>query len=520
MMRKVQPVSLYTSWSWQPYLIVFLSSACIMTLELVVSRVTAPYVGVSLYTWTIVIGVVLAGISLGNYIGGRLADRWTSPLLLGVIFLISGLVTLSMLAVDILNTFTDLQKITPEKLTLIALLALFTFVLCFLPCVILGTISPIVVKLTVRNLDKTGSIVGKIYAYGAFGSIAGTFITGFFLISWFGTYTVIWGVGMLLLLLGLVLLLNHRWVWLLVSIVLLFGASITAVNLNWLKGPCTRETNYYCIRVLEEKLDGEWVRKLILDRLLHSYSYVDNPTKLIYSYEKIYAEATAYQALRKEHLNTLFIGGGGYTFPRYMETLYPQSRLDVIEIDPGVTEIAHQLLGLSRDTEIQTYNEDARVFMKRDPTITYDLIFGDAFNDLSVPYHLTTREFNDRVHAWLAEDGLYMVNLIDGPSGHFMRAYAQTLRLTFDNVYMVQDIDAWRNSTRSTIVFIASATPLDTEMLQSIDTGDGEHRLAKFLLSEDTLNGLLAEESPVILSDSYAPIDLMLLPVFLEQLPK
>ena len=66
-------------------LIVFVSSTCIMVLELVAGRIIAPYVGVSLYTWTSVIGVVLAGMSLGNYLGGGLADRWASPRLLGIL---------------------------------------------------------------------------------------------------------------------------------------------------------------------------------------------------------------------------------------------------------------------------------------------------------------------------------------------------------------------------------------------------------------------------------------------------
>src|SRR5512137_364405 len=95
-----EPTPFRYSWFWQPNLLAFLSSACIMILELVAGRIVAPYVGVSLYTWTGIIGVVLAGISLGNYLGGRLADRWASPRFLGGIFLLSGVSSLSILAVD------------------------------------------------------------------------------------------------------------------------------------------------------------------------------------------------------------------------------------------------------------------------------------------------------------------------------------------------------------------------------------------------------------------------------------
>jgi spermidine synthase len=203
-----------------------------------------------------------------------------------------------------------------------------------------------------------------------------------------------------------------------------------------------------------------------------------------------------------------------------MEALYPTSDLDVIEIDPGVTEISHEMLGLSRDTDIVSYNEDARMFLKREPTERYTLIFGDAFNDFSIPYHLTTKEFNDRVHAWLAEDGLYVVNLIDGPWGHFLRAYVHTLRQTFAHVYVALDVPTWRQTSRSTILVIASDTPLDVDALQTIDAGDGKMQLADLLLSDAMLASVMNERRTMVLTDRYAPTDLMLLPVFLDRVPQ
>jgi MFS family permease len=387
---ETQPASLRHKWLWRPNLIVFVSSACIMILELVAGRIIAPYVGVSLYTWTSVIGVVLAGISLGNYLGGRLADRWASPRLLGGILLLGGLSSLGILAVDVMDRLTALQRLNAGNLTLVVEIVGLTVLLFFVPCAILGTISPVVAKLAVRDLARTGSTVGKIYAAGSVGSIVGTFATGFVLISWFGTHAIVWGVALVLLILGLLFLLGKRWPLLLLSALALAGGTLLAFRWGWLRGPCTRETNYFCIRVREEEKDGEPVRVLFLDRMVHSYTSLDNPTKLVYGYEQIYAEVTAYRAQRDDHLRALFIGGGGYTFPRYIETVYPGSDIHVIEIDPGVTQVAHELLGLSPDTEIVTYNEDARLFLEQQPTDAYDLVIGDAFNDFSVPYHLTT----------------------------------------------------------------------------------------------------------------------------------
>jgi spermidine synthase len=509
-----RPTSLAHRILWQPDLIVFVSSACIMILELVAGRIIAPYVGVSLYTWTSVIGVVLAGISLGNYLGGWLADRRASLHLLGVIFLLGGLSAFGILAVDLLG------GVVPGDWPIVVRILVHAVALFFLPSIILGMISPIVAKLAVRDLDRTGRTVGRIYGAGSVGSIVGTFATGFLLISWFGTHVIVMGVALVLLTLGLLFLLDGRWPWLLVAAVVLSGVTVLVTYQGWLRGPCTRETNYFCIKVHEQERDGEPVRVLTLDRLVQSYTSLDNPTKLVYSYEQIYAEVTAFRAQQDDHLRALFVGGGGYTFPRYMEAVYPGSESHVIEIDPGVTQVAHDLLGLSRDTEVVTYNEDARLFLEREPTDAYDLIMGDAFNDFSVPYHLTTKEFNDRVRAWLADDGLYFVNIIDGPRGDFLRAYAHTLRQTFRHVYLAPTIESWREASRSTFVLIASDAPLDRTALETIDAGDGIPLLARRLLADDELDALLDEGRVVTLTDRYAPVDQMLVPVFREEVPR
>ncbi len=502
-----QPISLLSSRLWQPNLIVFLSSACIMILELIAGRIIAPYVGVSLYTWTSVIGVVLAGISLGNYLGGKLADRRASLRFLGGIFVLAGLSCFGILAADRVGTWT------PGDWPIVVDILALTLILFFVPCGILGTISPIVAKLAVRDLTETGSTVGKIYASGALGSIVGTFATGFVLISWFGTYTIAWGVAAVLLLMGSLFIFGRRWQPILAVALILAAGSVVVYQGGWLSGPCLRETNYFCIKVREETRDDEPVRVLILDRLVHSYTSLNDPTKLVYGYEQMYAEATAYRAERDDHLRALFIGGGGYTFPRYMDTIYAGSDVHVIEIDPGVTQVAHDLLGLDPETDIVTYNMDARIFLEREPTQVYDLVIGDAFNDFSVPYHLTTKEFNDRVRAWLADDGLYLVNMIDGGRGDFLRAYTHTLRQTFQYVYLAPSVENWRQTARTTFVLIATDVPLNLDAFAEIDAGDGEPLLADHLLEQDQIDELLAEGQVVTLTDRYAPVDQMLSPV-------
>jgi spermidine synthase len=479
-----------------------------MILELVAGRIIAPNIGVSLYTWTSVIGVILAGISLGNTLGGRMADRWGSRRLLGLMFGLAGLTTIGVLLID------QRYWLAGTELPMLIKIVSWIAILFFIPSTVLGTISPIVVKLTIADLERAGRTVGRIYAFGTLGSIVGTFATGFWLISWLGTYAVVLGVAAVLILLSLIFLLGGtaggRVVILLTAVVNLGGLA-WGIRDGRVEGQCLRETNYFCIKVRDEERDGEDVRVLILDRLVHSYTSLEDPTKLVYDYEQVYAELTAYQDARHRPLRTLSIGGGGYTFPKYLEAEYPESEIDVIEIDPGVTEIAYDYMGLPADTRVESFNEDARLYLEREPTTRYHVIIGDAFNDFSVPYHLTTRGFNDRVHAWLDPQGIYVVNVIDGSYGRFIRAYVHTLQQTFDHVYVAPSTSAWRRASRTTWVVVGSRAPLDQDAFGP-DSLWHQQRL-----SASEVDELLAEGDPVLLTDRYAPVEQMLAPVFLNK---
>ncbi len=480
-----------------------------MTLELVAGRIIAPQVGVSLYTWTSVIGVILAGMSLGNYLGGRLADRYASLGLLGVMLLLGGLASLGVLVL------ARLPVLDLVAWPLIAEIFLLITLLFFVPAMILGTISPIVVKLAIPDMARAGRTVGRLSAAGTAGSILGTFATGFWLISWFGTHTVIWGVAAVLLVMGAFFLFaDHRVAGkMALALVLLLSAGVVRLGLT--QGPCLMETRYFCVKIQDDTRDGRPVRRLILDRLVHSYNSLEDPTHLVYHYEQTYAELTAYQATQVDvarpdpSLRTLFIGGGGYTFPRYVEAVYPESAIDVVEIDPGVTEVAYAFMGLARDSGIVTHNEDARLFLARTVSVKYDLIFGDAFDDFSVPYHLTTQEFNERVRAWLEHDGLYIVNVVDGGAAHFLRAYVRTLRLTFAHVYVVPNVPTWRTISRDTFIVVAADVPLD------LSAFGRQSRLVGRVLSPSEVDVLLADGRPLILTDRYAPVEQLLAPVYL-----
>src|SRR4051812_27445229 len=186
---------------WISCLLAFISSACTLVIELIAGRIMAPYIGVSLYTWTSIIGVVLAGISLGNYVGGRIADRAASPATLGVLFLLSGLASLAILV----TTYVVMSANLAQELGLVARIVLYTTAIFFAPAFLMGTISPVVIKLSLHDLTRTGNIVGRIYAVSTAGSIFGTFATGFYLIEALGTRSIVWLVGLILIVMGLLI---------------------------------------------------------------------------------------------------------------------------------------------------------------------------------------------------------------------------------------------------------------------------------------------------------------------------
>jgi spermidine synthase len=505
---------------WQSCALVFISSACTLIIELIAGRIMAPFVGVSLYTWTSIIGIVLAGMSVGNYLGGVVADRQASPRTLGVIFVAGSVSCLLILVI------TDLITGQTFRLSLLPRIVIYATAIFLLPSLVLGMVSPLVVKLALADLQRTGNTVGTIYAFSTAGSIVGTFLTGFWLIAWLGTRNIVWILAGVLLLTGLAVGEFHRSkglgrlaAGLLAPALAIVAFSFTRIgwNAGKYRAPCEVESNYYCIQINETFENGRPARALMLDRLIHSFVVLDDPTAFGYGYERAYADLTKAHLTSRPKASTLFIGGGGYSFPRYVEASYPGSSVDVIEIDPSVTATARTRLGLSASTRIRSFNADARTFLIEwtDPQ-RYDVVYGDAFNDLSIPYHLTTVEFNRIVGSRLKPDGIYLVNVIDKfRDGEFLKAYANGLRAVFPHVYIFGKGPGFLPFDRNTYVLMASQRPLDREFDAVAAESNATDRTTP--LGEDALNAYLKSGRALTLTDDFAPVDQLLARLFIER---
>jgi spermidine synthase len=495
---------------WLAYLVVFVTSACTLVIELVAGRMLAPYIGVSLYTWTSIIGVVLAGIAVGNYAGGVLADRRPHRTTLGGLLLVAGASSLAVLGL--------IQIVAPMRLPegpFFLQVLLQTTAVFFVPSAILGMISPVVIRLSLDDLAQAGHTVGKIYACSALGSIFGTFATGYLLIGWFGTRTIVLTVGITLVAMAAVfggLGSTTR-----ARIVVLAGLGTILIAIHargLLNSPCNvTESRYYCIGYSDDVDDAHPVRRLHLDQLIHSRSNLEDPTYLADAYVRIYGAVTDAIAASRPALRTLFIGGGGYTFPRYLEAVYPRATIAVAEIDPAVTEAVYTYMGLARSSRVVTYTNDARLVV--DDLLAsgeqFDVIYGDAFNDVSVPYHLTTQEFTGKLQRLLSPSGAYLVNIVDNPArGEFLRTYTRTAAAVFPYVAILSQGVGAPLMAPNTYVVVASATPLN---LDHLDSPGSSTRV----VTPERVAAWVAQGGPVILTDDYAPVDNLMAPVFSER---
>jgi predicted membrane-bound spermidine synthase len=474
-------------------------------LEIDAGRILAPAIGTSLYTWTSVIGVVLAGLSLGNWLGGKLADRRPGRSTLAYLYLGSAVASGLILALS-----RDLTSIAaPAGWSAPIQVLWLATILFFAPSVLLGTVTPMIVKLSLSSLDETGEVVGRIQAAATLGSIVGVFLTGFVLISAFGTRAII--ADLTVVLLGLAIASNPPWDEELsarasraaatvasgAAVVLLAVAGLTVTY----DDPCLRESNYYCIQVYTDRT-GEY-KQLSLDVLVNGIVSTRDPSRLVYPYERLYGQVVDAKYPRDRPVTAFAIGGGTYTFPRYLEQRHRGHTL-VAEIDPKVTDVVRSEFGLRDSPGIQIVHKDARPVLRDRPAgERYDLILGDAFADIAIPYHLVTKEFNELVRDHLKPDGMYLVNIVDGVHYDFLRSYIKTLQKTFPQVRLLVQQGEHVSGEQTAFVVVASMQPPPkTPSMRS------PAELERFLDARDT----------VTLTDDHVPVDQLLAPVFRQRL--
>lgn len=543
-----------------------------MALELAASRLLAPTVGVSLYTWTGIIGVVLAGIVTGNYFGGRIADRSPKlPTLASTLFW-AGVLTLAILLFFALfNSFdiaapskpvqwpgwqvfkgeywTKVKDWSFQYLSVLPIkILVMSLIMFFAPMVAFGMISPQATRLAISDLKHAGRVAGRVYAWSCAGAIAGTFATGWILIGHFGVLRLVLALAMALILASVVIGKLWRQTSEIIGCVVVFAVAVYAVAMGkdqFLRfdphALYERETNYYLVRVLEKELDGDdpdkTFREFCLDHLIHSkaegtYTHTGNKRSwqanagyLGYGHEQVQSEFARAAAGVNAEPKILVIGGGGYTFPRWVDQFMPKASMEVVEIDPGVTEAAHAALDLPRNTRIRTHNLDGRQFVQEfAPRGQYQLVVQDAVNDLSVPAHIMTREYNQAVRKLLTDDGVYLLTVIDRfgvsphqPKGRLLPSAVQTMRAAFPHVYVMAEDVLWKDDHQRVFVIAGMTHPFDEKRFRELLKQQSVDDPTTTIMPATELDAYLAVTNPVLLTDDFAPTDNLLAETYLRR---
>jgi spermidine synthase len=493
-----------------PELIVFTSGGVLLALEIVASRVVAPYFGNSVYVWGSLIGVFLAALSLGYFLGGRAATRWPAwgPFLALVFAAGACIFPIPHVAGTVLG-WIAIRDYGPRASPLAGSTALF-----FAPSVLLGTVAPYAIRLRTRSVEGVGNVAGMLYALSTLGSIVGTLLAAFVLIPTVGVHTIIQILGATEM--GLALL---GWLWARRSgtaagTAVAIAAVLSIAGAVPTDGPdvvYARDTVYHRITVSDEGA----VRYLKLDRYWQSARDRNAPWRTVFAYTDYLHLALVFHP---EIDRALFVGMGGGTAPGRFYDDYPGARIDVVEIDPAVVETARRFFALPSGPRLAVHVQDGRLWLRR-TSDRYDLIVLDAYLIDTIPFHLATREFYEETTAHLTAGGVVASNVIGairGPRSRLFRAIYKTFRSVFRSVY-VFPVGGGPSDALQNIILVGTSGPRlgRAEVLARAArfVRRGQVHIQGFVRDAgDLYDGPIQTRDVPLLTDDYAPTDTLIAP--------
>lgn len=498
-------------------IVVFGSGAVLMGLQMVGSRLIAPFFGSSVFVWGGLISIFLGALSMGYYLGGVMADRWPRPTVLAGLLTLAGLaiLALTVTARPILLAF-DAWDLGPRLNPMLASIVLFV-----IPSMLMGMTSPFAIKLVARDLSTVGSKAGVLYALSTAGSIAGTVGTAFFLIPALGVRIILYLLGGTLLALAAMLVAAHeRLIRPATGVAVLILALTAAPPIQGapIKLPVSRvlyekDSVYHQISVMEDGLN----RYLRFNRSFQGGMVLRDPFESPFLYTSYAHLAHVFHpAIRR----VLLIGLGAGSIPKRLTRDYADVSVDSIELDPAVAEVAKRFFEVKEDGRHRIVIQDGRVFIRRSEA-KYDLIILDAYFAEGIPFHLATREFLEMVRNRLAPGGIVVSNIIgalNGPQSRLFRALYKTYARVFPGLYPFPTaFGLARNPTETrTIILVAGARAgMTGEEILSVARrlrAEGRVRLPLDRYARDFYGSKVSTDDVPVFTDDYAPVDI--LPVY------
>ncbi len=464
-------------------LITSVCGATVMIVELVGARMLAPYVGSSLYVWTTMIGVILGALSFGYWYGGKLADQNPNDeKLMKIVTLASFCILVAMIFHSVVLGFV--VSITQD----VRVASLLAAIVLFAPAaVLLGIESPYVARLRLKSLATAGESIGRLYAAGTFGSIIGTFLAGYWLISWFGNQTL--GILVVLVLLCLSFFIDHK-KWRLLRVIgivvtILFSMSASSPFSSQVIADIDTPYNRYLVTESDQQ---PVLRALVTDPFsTQSAQYVGRPDILVAKYTKNFFDISE----KLQPTDILVIGGGAFTYPQAFSRANPESYVTVVEIDEKLADISKEYFGLVDSQNMTIIHEDGRVYLNQSNK-KFDVIYMDAFSSLTPPYQLTTTETNQHEKRLLQKNGAVVTNAIASlQNDAYLAALISTQRQTFRYVEVYQVIEGSDPQQKQNVIIVATDSQATSKAIESV--------LGK--------NTRVSVKSGSILTDDHAPVE-------------
>jgi len=468
------------------YVILFLTSFCLMTYEILVSRMLAPSIGSSSLVWSGIIGFVMLGMTIGYYFGGKILHR--KVLINNIIMAICVFLIFTFFYQDIFSYIRE--NIENTRLLIVVLTSIAVGPISYL----IATLSPFLVSEIVSYGDTTNISISRAYMVGSVGAILGTFSSTFFLIPYLPIPYILLGMAFVFI----ILLIPYRkyltLVIVLVLISLIGGIFLLGGNTE---NVFTTESLYNSIEVKDEmRSSGVMVRRLYLDKTIQSEMYLENPVALASFYAQYYDIPFAYLENPK---NFLMIGGGAFSYPKYFSANYPRLQMDVVEIDPKVTQTAKDYFLFVETNNITVYSQDARVYMNN-LNKEYDAILMDAFNGYSTPAHLATREYAQLIYNNLSDDGVLVINIPASLSGDYNDFLLSQYKM-YQEIFPYVDL--------YTVLFNNKPNDLQNIMLVARKKDIVANREIFEIFQEHRVKETLETGDVVVLTDTYNPTDFL-----------
>ncbi len=473
----------------------FIAGYLIMSLELLGFRILAPHFGNSIYVWGSLIGLVLAALAGGYYLGGWLADNKKADI--GLILKLYGAAALFLLF-DLFSYSRILKYFGAQGVIFGSFMA--AALIFLIPMVVLAAVSPIVIKI-LSEQEKTGRSAGLVYAWGTIGSLLGTFLTAFVLIPYFGSRLAFYSCFFLaLIVLAILFLMRGRKNLLIVG--LLFFISFFGLRQPVLPLGVILETEsaYNQIRLIEEE-------KLILltlnsqrQELLQS-AYIKEGTLFNLSLIDLFSVGPAIVPVK----NLLILGMAGGASVRQFQHFFPEVKIDAVEIDPKVIAIAKERFGVAEGNDLKIFQADARPFLAQSDK-KYDMIEIDLFQGSPyIPFYAFTREFFWSVFSRLADNGVMMMNIYATGKEEIMAPALATISSVFPSVFKISISDNY--------VVLAMRSKANLEEIKNrIEKAQAEisldlHPAAEYIL--DFIEEYEPNKKTPIFTDDWAPVELL-----------